>query len=339
MRIQAALTLAIVLGATGAAAQSPRTTPCFSHAPLTSSSPASAWDDLKNFRAAVNLNPAIVEAQVWTDGVGPVNKDYYAFTFRPAEPTTAPAIARALRTDLDRVIFIDRRAGQLQPLNPPNAVIWNREDPTGALMRFRLRNLPLGLPWDVAVVASCVSETDWIFTTVTVLAEGAHPVSGNRGFAVRDNGDGTFTVLTKAYALRHRRLVDPVLSDMTEAGRLLEPPFRALLFDGRRDAFGDHPLGLEHLPARLNEAEPAPSVLAQDERLTPAVEPIIEAKGDAASGGYEDVKPVPVGTFITLCFMAHISQPASVSMAKSLQSTVRCFSAISRVFCCFRSTL
>jgi hypothetical protein len=55
----------------------------------------------------------------------------------------------------------------------------------------------LGLTYKGDVVASCGSDTDWIFSTVETQKSGRHPVCGNRAFGVEDNGDGSVTIWTK----------------------------------------------------------------------------------------------------------------------------------------------
>jgi hypothetical protein len=205
---------------------------CFKHDALAKTSPISAWDDLKTFRASPSLNSAIGEVQVWTSGVGRTNHDYHAFTFRPRRPMTAEAIFAAFRANFEQMVFIDRRGGSFNALNAPNLQKWKSADPTGAVMVFDLPIEPRVtslISKRVSVVTSCVSQTDMIFTTVQTISTGSHPVSGNRGFAVRDNGNGTFTILTKAvdrvtnlppYSLMQERVL--------EGG---ERTWRAMLFN------------------------------------------------------------------------------------------------------------
>lgn len=55
-----------------------------------------------------------------------------------------------------------------------------------------------------AVVVSCQTPTEFLFSTVKVGSAntysdpGWHPVSGNRAFGVRDNGDDSLTIFVKA---------------------------------------------------------------------------------------------------------------------------------------------
>ena len=47
------------------------------------------------------------------------------------------------------------------------------------------------------VLVSCHSSQSFIFSTVYTEKNGYHPVSGNRGFGILDNGNGSWTLFTK----------------------------------------------------------------------------------------------------------------------------------------------
>lgn len=46
------------------------------------------------------------------------------------------------------------------------------------------------------VLVTCSSSRDFIFSTVKTKEDGWHPVNGNRGFGIKDNGNGTWTFYT-----------------------------------------------------------------------------------------------------------------------------------------------
>jgi hypothetical protein len=89
-----------------------------------------------------------------------------------------------------------------------NEKLWASKNPKGALMSFNLdtrfanaffRNgtyLIYEKFGDVQV--TCATETDIVFSTVETKKGGTHPVNGNRGFGLKDSGDGTMTFYSKA---------------------------------------------------------------------------------------------------------------------------------------------
>jgi hypothetical protein len=89
-----------------------------------------------------------------------------------------------------------------------NDKLWNSDDPTNALMSFNLDTL-----WPNTFIGAgiahiktqagdlqvtCATDTDFIFSTVDSEKGGPHPVAGNRGFGLKDNGDGTWMFYSKA---------------------------------------------------------------------------------------------------------------------------------------------
>jgi hypothetical protein len=93
-------------------------------------------------------------------------------------------------------------------LGAKNEALWESKDPTGAVMSFVLDNHTPALALAATlkgvkivleqgdVVVTCATPTQFIFTTVTTKADGFHPVSGNRGFGIRGNTDGSWTFYT-----------------------------------------------------------------------------------------------------------------------------------------------
>ncbi len=150
-----------------------------------------------------------------------INQDFYSITFTKLPNVTIEQAFRDMRLHFKQYAKGILRTNDFFPYpsedikrNPEaakNSEIWNKEDPKGAVMRFSL--LGLGLPTFAIsssdpkvftfvvkagdVQCTCASPRDFIFTTVTSKDGGKHPVSGNRGFGIRDNGDGTWTFYTK----------------------------------------------------------------------------------------------------------------------------------------------
>jgi hypothetical protein len=62
---------------------------------------------------------------------------------------------------------------------------------------------------DLSVLATDVTPTSWIFTTIHSPDDRGHPVSGHRQFGINDNGDGTFTFFVRG-ADRLTTLIDVV---------------------------------------------------------------------------------------------------------------------------------
>lgn len=102
-----------------------------------------------------------------------------------------------------------------------------------------------------------------------------------------------------AGAVRHGRMIHPALGHILEAAGLLQAPFGPLLLQSGRDAFGDHPLGVDDLLAGLCERQAGGAVGAQRHGFPPPVEPVIVLEGDAALGRDQQVQTVPVGQMRT----------------------------------------
>lgn len=166
----------------------------------------SNWQELELFVSSSTLNPAIEQVQrLNEDGQGMLNIDQYSITI-DADGQSAGELFRDIRSDLGEIIFGSSNAANLFPFSAEDRTKWASDNPKGAVMVFRLETLGFGLiPLERgAVVVSCLSETDFVFSTVRVGSSvwpdgpGWHPVSGNRGFGVRDNGNGSLTFFVKA---------------------------------------------------------------------------------------------------------------------------------------------
>jgi hypothetical protein len=153
------------------------------------------WSDLESFLAPASLNPAILSVQnLKTDGIGPVNNDFYSVTI-DANGQSAADVMRTLRLNLSSLVY----AGKLykvRPYDDDNGAKWNSSSPQGAVMTFVLAHLGV-YRVRADVVASHVSDTEWVFSTVRTDKNGWHPVCGNRAFGVSTNADGSLTIWTK----------------------------------------------------------------------------------------------------------------------------------------------
>ncbi|WP_418024663.1 hypothetical protein ACNKFW_02015 [Paracoccus sp. TD-10] len=176
----------------------------FVRPPLTFDRPN--WSDLERFTAEGSLNSAIEKVQSLDgDGQGKLNIDQYSIVI-DAAGQSAGQLFDEFRANLGEIIFGPSGNRDFYPFSDGDANTWNSNSPKGAVMVFRLETMLSGeIPLERgAVVLSCKSETDFIFSTVKVGSSvfpngpGWHPVSGNRAFGVRDNGDGSLTIFVKA---------------------------------------------------------------------------------------------------------------------------------------------
>jgi len=140
-----------------------------------------------------------------------INLDYYEMTFNaPAKyPTPAkffqflrgifPVLARDQSQDYD---FRPYRVStdEMDLTSKRYQEIWDQAVPAGALMSFQLHVVTFGKSVGMSpkfvngdVQATCATDTDFVFSTVETQEDGKHPVSGNRGFGLRANQDGTWT--------------------------------------------------------------------------------------------------------------------------------------------------
>ncbi len=162
---------------------------------LGSDTPA-AWKELRDLTVGGQLNPAIESVLSLGTATGPLNTDYYAVTI-DAAGKSPQQIAQDLRSNLNEIVFGASSDQSFRPYDAANQNLWARANPTGAVMTFVLAKL--GAEWEKgSVVVSCSSGADWVFSTVETDDDGLHPVSGNRGFGVVRNSDGSLTIFTKA---------------------------------------------------------------------------------------------------------------------------------------------
>lgn len=156
------------------------------------------WVELERLQAAPNLNPLIKEVQTIQDrGHGNINNDFYSITIEK-KSDTAESMLLLIRRDISTLIF-KGTSYSVEPIDAANGTRWSSNNPLGAVMSFTLAAIPNVMPLERgSVVVSCVSPTDFVFSTVRTDRDGWHPVAGNRAFGVRDNGNGSLTIWTKA---------------------------------------------------------------------------------------------------------------------------------------------
>jgi hypothetical protein len=187
----------------------------------------SDWDKLEKFSPEVQ-EEGVVRVLSIKEGIGPINRDFYSITFRKHSTKSLSAVFLEIRQHFN--FFAHRQGTSLQDesstyflpyrgsaarddrLSVRNKELWEAENPKRAVMSFVLDNhtpaLAFAATWkgmkivleqgDVVVTCAEASDavTQFIFTTVYTEKDQYHPVSGNRGFGVRDNGDGTWTFYT-----------------------------------------------------------------------------------------------------------------------------------------------
>jgi len=188
-----------------------------------SSNPAE-WVELKQFTPPPQLlnQKDIVKAQKITDGDGNINLDYYEVTFQKKD--SAANTFKMIRSQFGYLAHSEEGLYETEsdkyfhpyqastdpndPVFARNQKLWLSNDPTGALMSFILAstNPPAfsvtfkgvrAVMEQGDVLVTCATSTDFIFSTMKTVNGGFHPVNGNRGFGIRDNGNNTLTFYTK----------------------------------------------------------------------------------------------------------------------------------------------
>jgi hypothetical protein len=213
----------LLLPSTQAASQ------CFSPLKKPLSADVSEWKDLVEMVPHVEAK-GIVSVQTVKGGTGDkINLDFYSVTFQKDKNRSLADFFKRLRlrfpefTHGEPSMFGYSNSNWLLPYRDTsqsgdnilqkNDTLWRADDPKGAVMSFALstQNYKPALALvattgghtiavvqkhgDVAV--TCSSPTDFVFSTLQTENGGKHPVSGNRGFGIRDNNDGTWTFYSK----------------------------------------------------------------------------------------------------------------------------------------------
>jgi hypothetical protein len=175
------------------------------------------WKQLIEWRPDVKHEDILYRQDLKIHGKGDkINLDYYSITFDKLPDHSEEEFFHLMRLRLPSVIFHVSDAGELHPYPraeidkakaAENEKLWKQKDPTGALMNFILTSIPYNLlvvqgKWyglsvmQGDVIVTCSSPTDFIFSVANTKRTGLHPVSGNRGFGIRDNGKGKWTFYT-----------------------------------------------------------------------------------------------------------------------------------------------
>jgi len=198
---------------------------CFAPVSNPTSNIKDDWKDLVQFMPVVH-EEGVVRVQTIPNGFGDkINLDFYSITFRKDPTRSLSVVFRDIRRHFNSfthdaetfyeesadTYFLPYRASPSADdlSSKRNKMVWESEDPKGAVMSFVLKSYTPALALAATthgirivqeqgdVVATCATQTDFIFTTVYTLKDTYHPVSGHRGFGIRDNGDGTWTFYSK----------------------------------------------------------------------------------------------------------------------------------------------
>jgi hypothetical protein len=187
---------------------------------------ARTFDDFKDLAAlqplAPTMAPGVKRFLPFGGGVGDVmNIDFYYIKFAPAPGKSLQQVFKDLRLHFGQ--FARGKTGDfdfgpyssIRPWEPGtdpnlkrNETLWKSDNPMGALMSFDLDTLwpstfiggatALVKSQDGDLQVTCATPTDFVFSTVDTVRGGPHPVAGNRGFGLKDNGDGTWMFYSKA---------------------------------------------------------------------------------------------------------------------------------------------
>jgi hypothetical protein len=164
-----------------------------------------SWSELEKFEASKDLNDNIDIVQtIAGTGQGQLNIDQYSLVIDKNGQAPAELLAE-IRANLSNVVFSGSSYTNVEPLDPTSETLWNSNDYRSAVLVFTLASIAGVFDTETgAVVVSCQTPTDFLFSTVkvgsanTYSSPGWHPVSGNRAFGVRDNGDDSLTIFVKA---------------------------------------------------------------------------------------------------------------------------------------------
>jgi hypothetical protein len=261
--------------------------PCFTPLADSKSKDTANWKDLEDFSPQdAQKAPNVIQFLRLSakETRGKVNVDFYKITFAKHPSKTVDAFFKEMRQNFDRFsLGADKvfgfkafdgytRAGG--PDEARNNAAWNQDLPLNALMSF---NLDTGAPaimkavktWyfierfgDVQV--TCASSTDFILSTVETsdpvlgAASGhglhaAHPVAGNRGFGIMDNGDGTWSFYSKGVD-RDSGTTWNLQMDMFEKGRTFWQSF----YGGMQDYLNGNGMAVKALETENNQQVPYP---------------------------------------------------------------------------------
>ncbi|MGY8684764.1 hypothetical protein Q2941_44505 [Bradyrhizobium sp. UFLA05-153] len=147
-----------------------------------------------------------------------VNIDFYYINFTQPKTGTVESLFKRLRLNFNT--FAEGTSKDFgfgayaasddanDSIRKTNEKLWNQDVPLKALMSFGLDTLWPATSFGAAaryikdkhgdLQVTCATKTDFVFSTVQSERGGDHPVSGNRGFGLTDNLDGTWTFYSKA---------------------------------------------------------------------------------------------------------------------------------------------
>jgi hypothetical protein len=183
----------------------------------------SAWRELLSFRPATQTQSSVHSTgDSWTvhrveDGSNDVNLDYYPVVVEKlpvvnGKEIRAELVLEYVRRNLNK--FVDHSLTAFAPFHAEDEKKWNSRQPLNSILQIDIElllpiggaNVPLGATDLAMVVASRHTPQEWIFSTVRGGSgwwaindrerPGAHPVSGNRAFGFRRNGNGSYTFYT-----------------------------------------------------------------------------------------------------------------------------------------------
>lgn len=154
----------------------------------------------------------VISIQTIDRGTGDkINLDYYALTFTPPPGTTLSSMFLTIRRGFPEIVnatgendFKPYAVKRGDSISRRNAKLWRQQDLKNATMTFVLKQHRPALAMRATlgptlvikhgdVQVGCYSNTDFIFMTLNSKSGFRHPVAGNRGFALKDNGDGSWT--------------------------------------------------------------------------------------------------------------------------------------------------
>ncbi|WP_282610787.1 hypothetical protein [Pelagibius sp. Alg239-R121] len=159
----------------------------------------SKWAEIEEFKPKVkNPDMSFNYQGIKETGIGKINLDYFAVRMNKGDLTTATVLAD-LRANLNEIVFSGVNLG-IYPASPKERKRWNSSTPLGTIMIFDLARIKSVTLERGAVILSCLSEEDFIFSTIQLhlLPIGTHPVSGHRAFGVFQDSEETITIYVKA---------------------------------------------------------------------------------------------------------------------------------------------
>lgn len=185
----------------------------------------SDWADMVTRKPIVN-DAAVKSVLTIDSGRGDkINLDFYSVTFSKNSSKTLATVFREIRQHFSSFAHpgattsenametyfkpYQASAAQDDAVRRRNKDLWDSPDPKGAVMSFTLASYTPALALKNTlrgfrivqeqgdVVVTCATDTDFVFSTVNTINGGYHPVSGNRGFGIKDNGNGTWTFYSK----------------------------------------------------------------------------------------------------------------------------------------------